>query len=1205
MADGTIKILTDLDTAGIKKGLSNLGSTVKSGVSGITKTISGISAAIGGISLGTIIKYNAQMEQYQTSFTTMLGSAEKAQSMIANLKDFADKTPFEMSDLSKGAQTLLAFGTSAEDVMPDLKMLGDISQGDKTKFDSLTLAFSQISSAGKLSGQDLLQCINAGFNPLNEISKKTGESMGDLRKRMEAGGISAQEVAEAFKSATSEGGQFYNAMQNQSKTFNGQLSTLKDNVMTFLGDVSQGMQDTLKNDLLPTASGWVSQLSAAFKHGGTTELIPAIGDVLAQAIAKAAGFAPQFLQTGTTVLVAFIKGLTSNSDTITASAISIGQAILSALTTVIPAVGQAGLDMITAFAKQLFGYDIGRDIAQVGNTVKSGFSQIAASVQSALPGLGVTVKNVVADICKIVKALLPVVSSAVSFLAGNINHLLPLITSVGVGFKTWSAISGTTKDLSSAGKAVSGFVKIVAKIKDAAKMWDTFSKAQDAAAITTYATSGKMTIMQGVVGVLTGKITLATAATAAWDAACAALGGPIGVVITLIAAVGAGIAIYSATQQKAASSADLLADSQDKLGEAYSGVAKYMKDYQTGVDNATSSMDGFNDATLMASDKQVELKDKMSSIQQQISQIAADYSAGRIDANSAEVKSLQDLLKQMEDITNQFLELHKGRQDAVIDQAQALKDSFTGTADEYQAQSDRMIKAADEECESTKKYAEDAYMSKVASNKKAAETMGADGDAWLKTANAQAAQECQDAVSAAESKKDQVGSIVADGYSSRASAAQDWLSKQVAINQQEEEENQKHTDNLTAIDDKYDEYTQKYMDEGYTKKAAEGYAIGQIHREEEQENDRHNNVLTDLNSQLSSDLDSETKKQLGTLTQMVADSGGKFAEMDSSAQKMVDNFLLSLTKLPPGAQDTVNKALEGMGLKIDDGVGLMYSGGDKDGQAFIKGWSSKDAEARNATANTVSQMNDESSNSTIDAPTMNSITNGDQVGKDGVSDVDNTTGNSSVNAPAMNDMNENNTYSVALNAYNWLQGFFNRHTITANMSISGGGSGFGDGGGGARWAGGYFANGGVTGYANGGYQISKHADGAVGVFTHRTRLWDPVTGVNEYGEKGHEALLPLKQSVYNEIAKGIMRQFSPAKLSGVITAMRESVRSESANTSAAVVGAADYYRSPFRESESSTPNVSSNDTFNFYEPVETPQAHARAVKRAKRELAYD
>ncbi|MCI1951794.1 MAG: tape measure protein [Clostridiales bacterium] len=1205
MADGTIKILTDLDTAGIKKGLSNLGSTVKSGVSGITKTISGISAAIGGISLGTIVKYNAQMEQYQTSFTTMLGSASKAQSMIANLKDFADKTPFEMSDLSKGAQTLLAFGTSANDIMPDLKMLGDISQGDKAKFDGLTLAFAQISSAGKLSGQDLLQCINVGFNPLNEISKKTGESMADLRKRMESGGISAQEVAEAFKSATSEGGQFYGAMEAQSKTFNGQLSTLKDNAMTFLGDVSQGMQSTLKDDLLPTASGWVSQLSAAFKRGGTTELMPAIGDVLAQAIAKAAGFAPQFLQTGTMVLVSFIKGLTSNSDTITASAISIGQSIVSALTTVIPAVGKAGLDMITAFARQLFGYDIGRDVAQVGNTIKSGFSQIAASVQSALPGLGVTVKNVIADICKIVNALLPVVSGAVSFLAGNINNLLPLITSVGVGFKTWSAIKGTTKDLSSAGKAVSGFVSVVAKIKDAAKMWDTFSKAQDAAAISTYATSGKMTIMQGIVGILTGKITLATAATAAWDAACAALGGPLGVVITLIAAVGAGIAIYSATQQKAASSADLLADSQDKLGEAYSGVAKYMKDYQTGVDSATSSMDGFNDAIIMSSDKQAELSNEMTSVQQQISQIAADYSAKRIDANSAEVKSLDDLFAKMQSITDQYLSFYQAKAGVVKGQAESLRDDFEGTADEYEAASQRTQKAAEDEYNNTVKYAQDQTTNILASKQQLIGTAPQYTQEWYdQEAKAAYANE-QTQISTANDTKNATLSALSDGYAKKASAAQDWLNKQVAINQQEEQENQTHTNNINDINAKFNDYKQAWLDIGLDQETAGTYALEQIDREKEKENTRHNNVLTDLNSQLSSDLDSETKKQLGTLTQMVANSGGEFSKMDSSAQKMVDSFLLSLTKLPPGAQDTVNQALEGMGLKIDDGVGLMYTGGDKDGQAFIKGWSSKDAEARNATANTVSQMNDESSNSTIDAPTMNPITNGDQVGKDGVNDVDNTTSNSSVSPPSLNDMDENNTYSVAMKTYNWLQGFFNSHTITANMSISGGGSGFGDGGGGARWAGGYFANGGVTGYANGGYQISKHADGAVGVFTHRTRLWDPVTGVNEYGEKGHEALLPLKQSVYNEIAKGIVRQLSPAKLSGVITAMRESVRSESANTSAAVVGTANYYRSPYSTSSNTAPSTASNDTFNFYEPVPTPQAHARALKRAKRELAYD
>src|SRR5690606_25401177 len=89
------------------------------------------------------------------------------------------------------------------------KAIGDIAMGDANKMNSLTLAYSQMTSTGKLMGQDLLQMINAGFNPLNEISKKTGKSIGDLKKEMEQGKISANMVEKAFIGATSEGGQFY------------------------------------------------------------------------------------------------------------------------------------------------------------------------------------------------------------------------------------------------------------------------------------------------------------------------------------------------------------------------------------------------------------------------------------------------------------------------------------------------------------------------------------------------------------------------------------------------------------------------------------------------------------------------------------------------------------------------------------------------------------------------------------------------------------------------------------------------------------------------------------------------------------------------------------------------------------------------------------------------------------------------------------
>ena len=186
------------------------------------------------------VKASAGMELQEAAFTTMLGSAERARDMLESLTDLAASTPFQLMDLSKASKTMLAFGIEAKKVLPNLRMLGDIAQGDSAKLDSLTLAFSQIQSTGRLMGQDLLQLINAGFNPLQSISEKTGETMAELKKRMEAGAISAIEVAEAFKAATSEGGRFYGGMELASQTLAGQWSTLKDNLIELgrsFGDV--------------------------------------------------------------------------------------------------------------------------------------------------------------------------------------------------------------------------------------------------------------------------------------------------------------------------------------------------------------------------------------------------------------------------------------------------------------------------------------------------------------------------------------------------------------------------------------------------------------------------------------------------------------------------------------------------------------------------------------------------------------------------------------------------------------------------------------------------------------------------------------------------------------------------------------------------------------------------------------------------------
>ena len=209
---------------------------------------------------GAGLKFNATMEDFTANFETMLGSADKAKTMLAELTAFAKATPFEMTGLADSAKILLNFGVNSNDVMKDIQMLGDVSLGNHEKLGRLTLAFGQIQSTGRLMGQDLLQLINAGFNPLQIISEKTGRSMASLKKDMEAGAISSDMVTEAFRIATSEGGTFYKAMDKGSKTFNGQMSTLKDTVNITLGETMKPLFDDLSKNILPKIIASIEKL---------------------------------------------------------------------------------------------------------------------------------------------------------------------------------------------------------------------------------------------------------------------------------------------------------------------------------------------------------------------------------------------------------------------------------------------------------------------------------------------------------------------------------------------------------------------------------------------------------------------------------------------------------------------------------------------------------------------------------------------------------------------------------------------------------------------------------------------------------------------------------------------------------------------------------------------------------------------------------
>lgn len=232
------------------------------------------------------VDYNATMESYLTNFKVMLGSEEAAATKLSEIRKMAASTPFSLDDLTSGTQTLLQFGIAADDTTGVLQRLGDISLGNAEKLQTLTRAYGKMSSAQKVTLENVNMMIDAGFNPLNQICDATGESMSDLYKRISDGKVSFSELEAAVEAATSQGGQFYNGMLEASQTFSGRMSTLKDNVSALTGELTSGLFAALGDLVVKLNEAAVSFLDSDEKMAQLKETIG-----IATAVVAAAGTA--------------------------------------------------------------------------------------------------------------------------------------------------------------------------------------------------------------------------------------------------------------------------------------------------------------------------------------------------------------------------------------------------------------------------------------------------------------------------------------------------------------------------------------------------------------------------------------------------------------------------------------------------------------------------------------------------------------------------------------------------------------------------------------------------------------------------------------------------------------------------------------------------------------------------------------------------
>lgn len=179
-----------------------------------------------GAGIGAITKLGAEAESTALQFRLLVGDEQKAADVLAEIKEYANHTPYEAMDLIESAKMMIQFGQSADQAYDTLKRLGDIAGADKNRMQSLSLAVSQALSLGKLEGGDYKQMVNAGFNPLKILEEKTGKSQAELRKMMEQGKLTSTELIYAIQQATEEGGKFAGNAAASAETIEGKFSTL-------------------------------------------------------------------------------------------------------------------------------------------------------------------------------------------------------------------------------------------------------------------------------------------------------------------------------------------------------------------------------------------------------------------------------------------------------------------------------------------------------------------------------------------------------------------------------------------------------------------------------------------------------------------------------------------------------------------------------------------------------------------------------------------------------------------------------------------------------------------------------------------------------------------------------------------------------------------------------------------------------------------
>ena len=406
------------------------------------------------------IAFNQQMEKYTTGFTNMLGSAEKAQAVLNQIKQDAARTPLNVDSLVQANQLLISAGVSAGEARSTILALGDAvsaTGGGSEVLSRMAANLQQIKNVGKAASIDIKQFAMAGIDIYGVLSDYTGKSTSEVQGMT----ITYDLLTAALKKASEEGGRYYNAMETQSQTLSGRLETLKDNWAQLLGTLTKGLTET-EGKLVTAAAGWVQRLQEGFETAGTNGLMQAGGHIVDEVASGISAGIPSLAARAEDAVQNFALYLQDNTGRIADTGGKLLVSLANGIFDMAPAIVNSAEQIFSAFVVELWNhadeiFTTGADL--VGKLVK-GFLSLTGNVIEAAGNITAAIitkifttdwvqvgKDVVSSIGQGILDGISALSTPLDRLSYKLNHALGKTGYAEFStFEAWAAANGKTSE---------------------------------------------------------------------------------------------------------------------------------------------------------------------------------------------------------------------------------------------------------------------------------------------------------------------------------------------------------------------------------------------------------------------------------------------------------------------------------------------------------------------------------------------------------------------------------------------------------------------------------------------------------------------------------------------------------------------------------------------------------------------------------------